>query len=291
MISCPICEKEGALAIARSESGATYFCQGCTVVFNLFESDPAAIYSTRYYEECYEPIREKQLRNSLDILEKAKGYVRGGPLLDYGCGSGTFLAAARMAGFGPNAGADISGAALELARKKLEGDEILLDLQSSQVPRGRKFNVISLFDSVGHIPKAKAVLTDLVRNHLNGEGVLLIRTPRFTKQARIYARTLAGIMPNKYKSAAFFIPTRYFLFSEQAMRELVRSVGLQVYEIWRQRDYRVPQKKGWRGAGGGKAFVGRTLFHTIPKLLQATDSMVLFSGFGSSGRGSSRDFN
>jgi 2-polyprenyl-3-methyl-5-hydroxy-6-metoxy-1,4-benzoquinol methylase len=94
-------------------------------------------------------------------------------LLDIGCAYGSFLNVARQ--YCSVTGADISKHAVDIARNRLPGVTILhsdiLGLRLDQ-----KFDVITCFDILEHVPQIEAAL-DHIKNLLSDNGILVLSVP------------------------------------------------------------------------------------------------------------------
>ena len=97
--------------------------------------------------------------------------------LDFGCGSGAFLASLRPKGIGKLVGADASGPAIEAGRQEFP------DLTLLHCPQGRRlglpdrtFDSITLLDVAEHVHGQVELLQELHRL-LKDDGVLIVTMP------------------------------------------------------------------------------------------------------------------
>ncbi len=149
--------------------------------------------------------------------------------MDYGCGSGVFLAAAAAAGFAQNAGVDVSDAALELAGRDLGPRDRLINPTRDEIG-SQKFDAICFVDSAAHIPDFNSVFTALVEHNLKPAGVLFIRTPNVNRCYLAYVRCLSYLMPAEYIDELYFIPKRYLLFNIQAIERFLKHRGFTILD-------------------------------------------------------------
>ncbi len=189
--SCPICGKtafRNKLVVedrtVSHESFAVAQCAACGFQFTNPRPDAVAI--GRYYEskayvshnsgadglvnQVYKMARVFTMRRKVRLLNKFA--PRRGLLLDYGCGTGHFLAAARAAGWAvagvePNATARAE-ASQRVAQPIGEGNLAAFEPGS--------FDAITLWHVLEHVHLLNETLAQLVRL-LRPDGVLLIAVP------------------------------------------------------------------------------------------------------------------
>ena len=149
-ISCPACG--GTRLTTRAEtfrSSSLMSCANCDVQFWY----PVSMPSASWYEAAYQD-RDKRvapLEPGHLFFLGGKSAPKKGALLDVGCGTGNFLAAARAAGFEVT-GIDFDRKAAEFARRHAAGTEVYaLSLESfiRQRPQ-RKFDVVTFFEVLEH---------------------------------------------------------------------------------------------------------------------------------------------
>jgi SAM-dependent methyltransferase len=166
-------------------------------------------------------------------------FVPADSVLDYGCGTGVFLAAAVEAGFTANVGADISADGLRLARQNLDDSVTLIHMPYRQLPE-RRFAVISLMDSLSAIPDARATLLNLKERHLADGGVLVVRTPDIPASYFTTVKALSWLLGRKQASRLLFADSRYALFDAAALQRFLEAAGFEtVYRELRE-DYAAP---------------------------------------------------
>jgi SAM-dependent methyltransferase len=143
-------------------------------------------------------------------------------LLDYGCGSGTWLALLKELGCTYRMiGTDITGGPLqELRRRGIEAyqcDETTL----SQYVKPGSIGAVHLFHVIEHLPNVGRVL-EAIRNVLAPGGVLIGQTPNVASLGR---RTW-GDLWNQWHA-----PQHLVLFSDQTLKRHAEKAGFEVVKI------------------------------------------------------------
>lgn len=144
----------------------------------------------------------------------AKKYLRQGPLLDFGCGTGHFLQHCtknKIQSFGIEPSPQ--------ARKK-----IALSIQvagSLKALPQINFDVITLWHVLEHVYPLLETLHDL-KNRLNENGTIIIAVPNLKSQDAVH-----------YKEtwAAYDVPRHLWHFSRESMTTLLTKSGLEIREI------------------------------------------------------------
>jgi len=92
------------------------------------------------------------------------GIEEGSSILDFGCGNGYFLSIVQNRGM-KALGLEINEAAAEYGKEKL-GVEIVAEPPPYPSLRGMKFDVITMWGVIEHLPKPSFVL-ELLRSHMH----------------------------------------------------------------------------------------------------------------------------
>ncbi len=119
-------------------------------------------------------MRRATARLHLDLLASYRG-MRGGRLLEIGCGRGDFLVEARAEGFEVT-GVEISSEAANVARSQLEDGPILCGRIDQLGLPGRSFDVCVLIDVIEHLRDPVSAL-ESIHHVLKPGGVVFIQTP------------------------------------------------------------------------------------------------------------------
>ncbi|TYZ11439.1 class I SAM-dependent methyltransferase [Hymenobacter lutimineralis] len=230
---CPVCGKtefRNKLVVedksVSKESFAIQQCLACS--FQFTNPRPDAAHIGRYYEsdeyvshnsgagglinQAYKVARFFTMRRKVALLNQL--VPRKGKLLDYGCGTGHFLAAAKGNGW-QVAGWEPSARAREEATRRVGqpiGTESLV-----QFPAGA-FDAITLWHVLEHVHELNETLTQLIRL-LKPDGVLLIAVPNVESfDAQHYQQDWA----------ALDVPRHLYHFSPKTMAQLLKKHKLQL---------------------------------------------------------------
>ncbi|AIZ62733.1 methyltransferase [Hymenobacter sp. DG25B] len=230
---CPVCGKSSfrnKLVVedksVSKESFAIVQCEACTFQFTNPRPDAQGI--GRYYEsdayvshnstatgvinQVYRLARMFTMRRKVSLLNHLA--PRRGKLLDYGCGTGHFLAAAKrkgwqVAGFEPNA------RAREEATRRVGqpvGSESLSALEAGS------FDAITLWHVLEHVHTLNETLDQLI-SLLKPDGVLIIAVPNVESfDAQHYQQHWA----------AYDVPRHLYHFSPKTMALLLKKHKLQL---------------------------------------------------------------
>jgi SAM-dependent methyltransferase len=157
-------------------------CNDCGLCFT--NPRPTPVSMSQFYPAEYGPHRLKtpdsprkrrsvarRLRSSLELAPPASG---GRRLLDFGCGSGTFLS--RMHGEGWNVtGVDASLSAVNGVRRQLGLRAVMGSLPNSELD-GERFDLITMWQSLEHVHQPLQVLAAAYRM-LMPRGRLVVAVP------------------------------------------------------------------------------------------------------------------
>jgi SAM-dependent methyltransferase len=203
-------------------------CQNCE--FQFTNPRPDAAHIGKYYESdayvshnsgaqglinrVYNVARFFTVRRKVALITKLNG-GRPGKLLDYGCGTGHFLAGAKekgwqVAGLEPNARARQE--ATERVGQPIQQPEALSELAPGS------FDVITLWHVLEHVHTLNETLDQLIAA-LKPGGQLLIAVPN-----------VESLDAQHYRQdwAAYDVPRHLYHFSPSTMRRLLTEHGLAV---------------------------------------------------------------
>ncbi|MFN0062943.1 MAG: class I SAM-dependent methyltransferase [Myxococcaceae bacterium] len=139
---------------------------------------------------------------------------RPGTVLDVGCGEGTFLLALKKRGWRP------FGTELNPERAHAAGLSVAKTLDA--LPAEARFDVITLWHSLEHLPDPFATLRDLTRR-LSPEGVIVIAVPNAMGfQAQVFGK----------KWLHLDVPRHLFHFGPLALAKALRKAGLTIEKRW-----------------------------------------------------------
>ncbi|RZK49104.1 MAG: class I SAM-dependent methyltransferase [Hymenobacter sp.] len=235
LLSCPICngsDLHDHLRVQdKSVSQETFLIQQCGACgFQLTNPRPDAASIGRYYEsaayvshnpaaaglvnQVYKAARYFTVRRKVALISRLNG-DRAGRLLDYGCGTGHFLAAAKAAGW------QVTGLEpSELARADAAarvGQPVGRPTDLASLPAS-SFDAVTLWHVLEHVHTLHDTLAQLLRV-LRPGGRLLIAVPNAaSRDAREYGADWA----------AYDVPRHLYHFTPPTMRQLLARHGLRI---------------------------------------------------------------
>ncbi len=205
-------------------------CTSCGLVFTNPRPEPEAIgkyYKSEEYishtnsssglmNKAYQLARKRAIVGKMKVLESMNADPR--MLLDYGCGTGEFLAAAKAKGW-VCAGLEPDEGARSQARKNyslnVEDPEHLKNLPSGQ------FGAITLWHVLEHVHDLQETVKQL-RRCLSTKGVLIIAVPNRTSyDAEVYGPYWA----------AYDVPRHLYHFSKKPMLQLIEKAGFTCHSV------------------------------------------------------------
>ena len=235
---CPLCvspagKKAFPFATQWNGSRFDYFaCTGCECTFVdplPSEADFAAMYAGGYHEEHYTEATRAPYDRSVDwLIAHRPGQQR---ILDFGCGTGLFIAAATAQGFAC-AGTEHESA-LATARERIG---VPVRTIAETIASQQRFDIIHLGDVFEHLPNPSQTLSEL-RQLLAPSGTFFIEGPlqrqasvvyhsaNFIKRVRrALGRDRVGHEP----------PTHLILVSARAQRDFFQRRGWQeqAFRMW-----------------------------------------------------------
>lgn len=189
MRNCPLCDGKGAgpaFPYATKWNGTEFHYIECGVCAATYvdpppsEADLALLYAKEnYHDQHYRTLELNAARASVSWLRSLCPQAR--TLLDFGCGTGAFLVAAREAGF------DCIGVEYEEAARENAGRiagvpvRSLAELEAS----GVRFDVVHLGDVLEHLIRPAELMKQL-RGHLGSGGVFFVEGPLQRNASLVY---------------------------------------------------------------------------------------------------------
>ncbi len=157
--------------------------------------------------------RKITLRQKTQLL---KTYAPGSTILDYGCGTGNFLAYLNRQGFN-TAGVEPSPAARKIANDLLPNSAVTQSL--SEIPGN--FDAITLWHVLEHVSTLDETLQEL-KQKLNSNGRIIIAVPTLNSwESDIYGTHWA----------AYDTPRHLWHFNRKSMQTLLNRNGLKLAAI------------------------------------------------------------
>ena len=270
-IKCTVCESVNMKILQQFNVGISYLCNNCKSIINNSSVNTDLVYDINYYENNYNKKIEEQKLKSSKILNKLKQYTSSDDkILDYGCGTGIFLSVANDMGYKQSVGVDVSSDAIEFAKKYNNNDNAFYKLSNFNTTQ--KFNIITLFDSIGHIKNIEDVFNDWTKiNLIKMGGIILIRTPKLNTLYLLYIKSILYIAPKRYIQSLLFMPNRYIVFNQNSIKLFLERFGYEALSIDCQSDY-----KSRVNFSSLKLFL-KSLIRAIPKLINKNDSMLIIA--------------
>ena len=217
---CPICNRppEGS-ALEKQGNYSLFSCPQCGLQF----WNPRVLPTAEWYELMYSGRDAKLLP-----LEPGHKYFlsdpnapQSGDLLDAGCGTGNFLAAAREKGFRVS-GTELDRSAANFARQKLSLENIfpfsIIDF-AAQYP-AVKYDVVTFFEVLEHQADPAAFLNAVV-SCLRPGGYIALSVPNRD-------RWLTG--PDVYD----YPPNHFLRWNEAALCNILQRFGFQIISVKQQ---------------------------------------------------------
>lgn len=143
-----------------------------------------------------------------------------GSLLDVGCGKGFFVRAALASGFAAK-GIDLSGTAIEFARKDLGLDVVQGTIEESITGWQASFDVITCWATIEHVADPRATLGAMYAC-LRPGGILLLDTG-------LCEASFESLLPGH--NQWFDAPEHLFVFSKQGLQRLLTETGFRITHL------------------------------------------------------------
>ena len=224
---CPLCHS--ASRQLWDGQRAAYLCTGCQVGWLDGASEPQRSqedgrWSETYFSQNYLPRAEAlsaYFRAQIDALKLG---ATSGHWLDVGCGGGYFAAAALERGWQVT-GIDPSSAALQIAGRVAPGAK-LIEGTSGNLPADARYDVISFWDSAGHIPNLASELPRYLE-HLAPGGKLIVKTPHRPQRLLRTAQALLNWRP-ALRDDLVYARITHWHFTPTSLASALERHGLQV---------------------------------------------------------------
>lgn len=179
--TCPVCGVDGALELWREDEWDLRRCAGCDLVFVANPPDEdrlAALYSLEagFHKELAadDPtFTARAERHAADYLHQMEAIQPTGRLLDVGCATGVFMAAAQDAGWTAH-GVELNADTAAIARAR--GLEVTVGTLDSLPDELRDFDAVTMWDVIEHVPDPVGLLRDS-HDRLTAGGWLWLATP------------------------------------------------------------------------------------------------------------------
>jgi len=223
--NCPICNSLNHDVFVSRFDINIMKCKDCGVGYvEKFPIDTSDVYSDEEYlpiaqSDYLDHVEYRMERFAKERTEMILSHLACSPseirLLDVGCGTGWFLDYAKSLSFdvaGQEFGKDLA----KYTAKKL-GIKVW-DEPITAIPESEKFDCITLFDVIEHVPNPGEVIQS-ISNHLNPGGISLIFTPNLDSWAfNKLGNRNSLIMPVEH----------LFYFTRESLNILIKQANLDV---------------------------------------------------------------
>lgn len=210
------------------ESFALVKCEKCSLIFTNPRPDTAHI--DQYYQSenyishtnkannitnlLYKVVRGYTLKQKVQLIER---YTNHKKLLDFGCGTGTFLKYCTDQGF-ESEGYEPNPVALKHLTKTTSTKVMS---RINELKKDNHYDIITAWHVLEHVHDLKATLK-ILRKALQPEGYLFVALPNpESYDATFYKQHWAG----------YDVPRHLYHFSQTAFSHLVKQCKLEIAEI------------------------------------------------------------
>ena len=237
-INCPICNSNKAVQILKENKFDIYKCLSCDLQFVWPQPNKEALkrtYSKKYFHgnvltpkgyEDYHQLNHELIKEAKKKIKFIEKYSVEKNLLDIGCGTGIFLEEARRRGY-KISGNEISSYALKSLKQKnitcFPGA-----VESGILPKER-FDIITAWDVIEHIPKIKRAFKEVVGSLKEG-GYLFLTTP----DTQTIDSLLMGRLWYNYKKA----PEHVLFLNRKSIAKLSKTSNLKLISVTQWGFYR-----------------------------------------------------
>lgn len=161
----------------------------------------------------YQKVRNNNISKKVSFIREFK---KKGKLLDYGCGTGEFLKAAKRKGW-KVAGIEPNEKARHQANLKLK-DRVKESIEETD--KSASYDIITLFHVLEHIHELRKTSKKIIK-HLKSSGYLIVAVPNYESwDGKKYGKYWAG----------WDIPRHLYHFNSNAMMAFKDEFGLELIE-------------------------------------------------------------
>lgn len=220
MKNCPLCSGERSIAYPRvndpisGERFAVWTCGGCGWgVTEPVPDEPGRYYPQAYYGGRHGVTERFCLRRRLRWIGRTTGR-----LLDIGCGDGSFLLAARRAGW------DVAGIERNTGPARRAGLRVAENLEELEKQGGSPFDRITLWHSLEHIAEGPELVRKAAGLLASGGKIVIAVPDAGGWQARLFGA----------KWLHLDVPRHVCHYTVDALTRVCEKAGLKVGRIGHQ---------------------------------------------------------
>jgi 2-polyprenyl-3-methyl-5-hydroxy-6-metoxy-1,4-benzoquinol methylase len=201
--------------VAQYPDASIVQCEQCHHIYSLFKRDidTTSLYNEGVYKivenrnTIFDKILSFEYRRVVKKIDTTKSTK--GSLLDFGCGKGKFASLAKQDGWDVKC-VETSSERASYA-KTVYGLEVNTDFYVSGNIFQLRFDALTLFHVLEHLPSATALLKELISANLDDEGLVVIEVPNFESlQSSIAGNKWMHLDPPRHLS--HFTPKRLEIF-------------------------------------------------------------------------------
>lgn len=228
-VKCNTCSSDNTRHLISIENAKIVKCNNCDLVYlnpRPTKKELEKLYQKGYYKnkgffkgkycgyyDYYKNV-EGTIKTFSIVQKNLKKIKQKAKLLDIGCGPGIYLGVAERDGFEVR-GLEISKEGFEIAKSKFK--VINKTLEEANIKE--KFDIITLFDVIEHIPNPKDILLR-INKLLNKDGIVCIITPDSNS-------FLAKLLGSKWPEFKRWREHIYF-FSTSTLNRLLENTGFEL---------------------------------------------------------------
>ncbi|WP_411029381.1 methyltransferase domain-containing protein [Spongiimicrobium sp. 3-5] len=164
-------------------------------------------------EKLYQTVKKKNLSGKVKLVRPFGGQKK--TLLDVGAGTGSFMLAAKEAGW------SVSGLEPNEAAKNKAAEKGVSMFGNWEDLEGKKFEVITLWHVLEHLPNLEEKIKTL-KDLLVQDGILIVAVPNFKSYDAAHYQNFW---------AAYDVPRHLWHFSKTAIKKLFGKEGLNLFKI------------------------------------------------------------